>query len=103
VALRLAVNKLMKAGDLKSDPITSRVAAVSCGVFGGVPVLDLDYAEDSAAGTDANFVMTGALGLIEVQGSAEGATFSRGQLETLIDLAEKGVGALVAAQKAALG
>jgi ribonuclease PH len=103
VALRLAVNKLMKAGDLKSDPITSHVAAVSCGVFGGVPVLDLDYAEDSAAGTDANFVMTDALGLIEVQGSAEGATFSRGQLETLIDLAEKGVGALVAAQKAALG
>jgi ribonuclease PH len=103
VALRLAVNKLMKAGDLKSDPITWHVAAVSCGVFGGVPVLDLDYAEDSAAGTDANFVMTDALGLIEVQGSAEGATFSRGQLETLIDLAEKGVGALVAAQKAALG
>jgi ribonuclease PH len=103
VALRLAVNKLMKAGDLKSDPITSHVAAVSCGVFGGVPVLDLDYAEDSAAGTDANFVMTDALGLIEVQGSAEGATFSRGQLETLIDLAEKGVGALVAAGKAALG
>jgi ribonuclease PH len=103
VALRLAVNKLMKACDLKSDPITSHVAAVSCGVFGGVPVLDLDYAEDSAAGTDANFVMTDALGLIEVQGSAEGATFSRGQLETLIDLAEKGVGALVAAQKAALG
>jgi ribonuclease PH len=103
VALRLAVNKLMKAGDVRSDPITGHVAAVSCGVFGGVPVLDLDYLEDSAAGTDTNFVMTDALGLIEVQGSAEGATFSRAQLEALMDLAEKGIGELVAAQKAALG
>jgi ribonuclease PH len=102
VALRLAVNRLMKAGDLKSDPLTDHVAAVSCGVYGGVPVLDLDYAEDSAAGTDANFVMTGALGLIEVQASAEGATFTRAQLGALIDLAERGVGALVAAQKEAV-
>ena len=103
VALRLAVRKLMAAGDVRSDPITGHVAAVSCGVFGGVPVLDLDYAEDSAAGTDANFVMTDTLGLIEVQGSAEGATFSRAQLGALIDLAEKGIGALVAAQRAAVG
>jgi ribonuclease PH len=102
MALRLAVNKLLKAGDIKTDPITDHVAAVSCGIYGGQPVLDLDYAEDSEAGTDANFVMTGGLGLIEVQGSAEGATFSRDQLGTLIDLAEGGISALVAAQKAAV-
>jgi ribonuclease PH len=102
VALRLAVGRLMKTGDLRSDPITAHVAAVSCGVFGGVPVLDLDYAEDSAAGTDANFVMTDALGLVEVQGSAEGATFTRAQFDALINLAETGVAALVAAQKAAV-
>ena len=100
VALRLAVNRLMRAGDIKSDPLTAHVAAVSCGLYGGVPVLDLDYAEDSAAGTDANFVMTDALGLIEVQGSAEGATFTRAQLGALMDLAEGGIAALVAAQKA---
>jgi ribonuclease PH len=101
VALRLAVNKLMKAGDIKSDPITTHVAAVSCGIYGGQSVLDLDYAEDSVAGADANFVMTGDLGLIEVQGSAEGATFTRAQLDTLMDLAEKGVGELVSAQRTA--
>jgi ribonuclease PH len=101
VALRLAMNKLLKAGDIKTDPITDHVAAVSCGIYGGQPVLDLDYAEDSEAGTDANFVMTGGLGLIEVQGSAEGAAFTRDQLGALIDLAEGGVAALVAAQKAA--
>jgi ribonuclease PH len=102
VALRLAVNKLMKAGDVRSDPLTHHVAAVSCGIYGGQPVLDLDYAEDSAAGTDANFVMTGDLGLIEVQGSAEGATFSRTQFGTLMDLAESGIAALVEAQRTAV-
>jgi ribonuclease PH len=102
VALRLAVNRLLKAGDIKSDPLTAHVAAVSCGIYGGVPVLDLDYAEDSAAGTDANFVMTGELGLVEVQGSAEGATFSRVQLGALMDLAETGIAALVQAQRAAV-
>ncbi|WP_316013362.1 ribonuclease PH [Roseobacter sp. HKCCA0434] len=102
VALRLAVNKLMAAGDLKSDPLTAHVAAVSCGIYGGQPVLDLDYAEDSAAGTDANFVMTGDGGMIEVQGSAEGAPFSRAELDQLLDLAQTGVTALVAAQKAAV-
>jgi ribonuclease PH len=101
VALRLAVNKLLSSGVIKSDPLTDHVAAVSCGIYGGQPVLDLDYAEDSVAGTDANFVMTGGLGLIEVQGSAEGATFTRAQLDQLMDLAEKGVGALVEAQRAA--
>ncbi|MFT3974845.1 MAG: ribonuclease PH [Amaricoccus sp.] len=103
VALRLAVNGLLKAGTIKSDPLSGHVAAVSCGIYGGQPVLDLDYAEDSVAGTDANFVMTGAGGLIEVQGSAEGATFSRAELNALMDLAEKGVAELVAAQAAAIG
>jgi len=101
VALRLAVNALMKAGDITTDPLTDHVAAVSCGIYAGQPVLDLDYLEDSDAGTDANFVMTGAGGLVEIQGSAEGATFSRDEFNTLMDLAEKGVAELVAAQKAA--
>lgn len=102
VALQLAVNKLIAAGSLSSNPITSHVAAISCGVFGGQPVLDLDYAEDSEAGTDANFVMTGDKQMIEIQGSAEGATFSRDDLNTLLDLAELGVDAMVAAQKEAI-
>ncbi|WP_071674261.1 ribonuclease PH [Nioella nitratireducens] len=101
VALRLAVNKLMKAGDVISDPIMDHVAAVSCGVFAGQPVLDLDYDEDSEAGTDGNFVMTGAGQLIELQASAEGATFSRPQFNELMDLAEAGVAELVTAQKEA--
>ena len=102
VALRLAVSKLMADGVLKSDPLTAHVAAVSCGIYGGQPVLDLDYAEDSAAGADANFVMTDSGGLVEVQGSAEGATFSRAQLDALLDLASAGTAALVAAQRAAV-
>lgn len=102
VALRLAIDKLLKAGDLKNDPLTTHVAAISCGIYGGQPVLDLDYAEDSAAGTDANFVMTGEGGMIEVQGSAEGAPFSRDELTRLLDLASSGVDDLVAAQKAAV-
>ncbi|WP_068116134.1 ribonuclease PH [Tropicimonas marinistellae] len=102
VALRLAVNKLMKAGDVISDPITDHVAAVSCGVYAGQPVVDLDYPEDSEAGTDANFVMTGGGRLIEVQASAEGATFGRDELTTLMDLADSGVATLVAAQKSAV-
>jgi|TARA_Y100000815_G_scaffold145213_2_gene131489 ribonuclease PH len=102
VALRLAVNKLMKAGDIISDPLFDHVAAISCGVYAGQPVLDLDYPEDSEAGVDGNFVMTGGGRLIEVQMSAEGATFSRGEMDELLGLAEKGVAGLVAAQKAAV-
>jgi ribonuclease PH len=102
IALRLAMNRLLADKTIKTDPITAHVAAVSCGVYGGQPVLDLDYAEDSAAGTDANFVMTDALGLIEVQGSAERSTFTRAEFDGLLDLAEAGVTALVAAQKAAV-
>lgn len=101
IALRLAVNDLLKSGALKSDPITNHVAAISCGIYGGQPVLDLDYAEDSEAGTDANFVMTDANGLIEIQGSAEGATFSRSEFNILMDLAEKGVSELIEIQKTA--
>ncbi|MDD9725282.1 ribonuclease PH [Roseovarius sp. SK2] len=101
VALRLAVNKLLKIGDIISDPLVDPVAAVSCGIYAGQPVLDLDYPEDSDAGVDGNFIMTGTGRLIEVQMSAEGATFSRTEMESLMDLAEKGVGELVAIQKAA--
>ncbi|ARE40611.1 Ribonuclease PH [Rhodovulum sp. P5] len=102
VALRLAVNKLMKAGDIISDPLGDPVAAVSCGIYAGQPVLDLDYPEDSVAGVDGNFVMTGSGRLIEVQMSAEGATFSREQMDALMALAEKGVADLAAAQQAAV-
>jgi ribonuclease PH len=101
VALRLAVNKLMKAGDVRSDPLVDPVAAVSCGIYAGQPVLDLDYPEDSEAGVDGNFIMTGSGRLIEVQMSAEGSTYTRAQMNELMDLAEKGVSELVAAQKAA--
>ncbi|WP_226780016.1 ribonuclease PH [Oceaniglobus trochenteri] len=102
VALRLAVNKLMKAGDIVTDPMVDHVAAVSCGLYAGQPVLDLDYPEDSEAGVDGNFVLTGSGRLIEVQMSAEGATFSRGEMDELLDLADKGMKDLVAAQKAAV-
>ena len=92
----------MKAGVIVSDPMIDHVAAVSCGVYAGQEVLDLDYAEDSVAGTDGNFVITGRGRMIEVQMSAEGATFSRDEMGKLLDLAEAGVAALVAAQKAAV-
>ncbi len=101
VALRLAVNKLMKTGEVISDPLPDPVAAVSCGIYAGQPVLDLDYPEDSEAGVDGNFILTGSGKLIEVQMSAEGSVFSRDQMNSLLDLAETGVAELVAAQKAA--
>lgn len=101
IALRLAVNKLMKAGDVVTDPLVDPIAAVSCGIYAGQPVLDLDYPEDSEAGVDGNFIITGSGQLVEVQMSAEGSTFSRDQMNHLMDLAEKGVTELVAAQKAA--
>jgi len=101
VALKLAVNKLMKAGDVVSDPLVDPVAAISCGIYAGQPVLDLDYPEDSEAGVDGNFIMTGSGKLIEIQMSAEGSTYSRDQMNQLMDLAEKGVAELVEKQKAA--
>ena len=102
IALRLAVNKLLDAGAIKFDPIQSHIAAVSCGIYGGQPVLDLDYAEDSEAGTDANFVMTDGARLVEIQGSAEGATFGRDEFSQLLDLADTGISALIEAQKRAI-
>lgn len=102
VALALCV-KFMKATGLVSAPILKdHVAAVSCGISKGVSVLDLDYDEDSTAETDANFVITGSGGLVELQGTAEGAVFSEAQFLELLALARKGVGELVALQKAAL-
>jgi ribonuclease PH len=102
VALQLAIGGLMKSGAVISDPIVDHVAAISCGIHAGRPLADLDYTEDSEAGTDGNFVMTGAGRLIEVQMSAEGATFSRDEMGALLDLAEAGVARLVEAQRAAL-
>ena len=102
VALKLAVNKLMKTGAVTSDPLTDPVAAVSCGLYAGQAVLDLDYPEDSEAGVDGNFIMTKSGKLIEVQMSAEGATFNRDQMNQLMDLAEKGVAELAAVQLAAV-
>lgn len=98
VALRLAVNKLLKTGAITTDPLVSPVAAVSCGIYAGQPVLDLDYPEDSEAGVDGNFIMLGNKSLIEIQMSAEGSVFSRDQMNQLMDLAEKGVEELAAAQ-----
>ncbi len=103
VALRLAANKLLKSGLIVSDPIVDHVAAVSCGIYAGQEVLDLDYPEDSEAGADGNFVMTGRGRLVEVQMSAEGATFSRDGLVALMSLAEQGSRALVAVQLKAIG
>jgi ribonuclease PH len=102
VALRLAVNRLMKIGAIQSDPLTDHVAAVSCGIYAGQPVLDLDYAEDSEAGVDGNFILTGAGRLIEVQMAAEGSTFSRDEMTELMELAESGIAQLVRAQQEAV-
>lgn len=103
VALRLAINHLMKKGLVTSDPIMDHMAAVSCGIYAGQPVLDLDYNEDSAAGTDGNFVLTGSGKMVEIQASAEGAPFAPEDLTTLLSLANKGVAELIEAQKKALG
>lgn len=102
VALRLAANRLLQTRAITSDPLPDHIAAVSCGIYAGQTVLDLDYAEDSAAGTDGNFILTGRGRLVEVQMSAEGATFAREDMNRLLDLAEAGVQQLVAAQKAAV-
>jgi len=94
----------MKARDMVKDGVvTGQVAAVSCGLYGGEPVLDLDYAEDSEADADANFVMTGAGGIVEVQGTAEGDPFSQEQFDELMRLAKKGIGELVELQKLTVG
>ena len=98
VALKLAINKLLKTGVVLSDPLISPVAAISCGIYAGQAVLDLDYPEDSEAGVDGNFIMLANGQMIETQMSAEGATYSRAQMNQLLDLAEAGVASLVEAQ-----
>ncbi|MCD7058463.1 ribonuclease PH [Pelagibacterium xiamenense] len=103
VALSEAINWMKHRELLKGEPIRDHVAAISCGVYRGTPVLDLDYLEDSEAETDANFVLTGAGKFVEVQGTAEGEPFSADDLAALIGLAQKGVGELVDLQKSALG
>ena len=103
VALALACRYLKEEGIIKADPLSAQVAAVSCGIFSDVPVLDLDYPEDSGAQVDANFVMASDGRLIEIQGTGEQRAFTRKEFNTLIDLAEAGCGQLFAAQKKALG
>jgi len=102
VALHDAVDFPGQKRGLATRPIRDFVAAVSVGVYEGIPVLDLDYLEDSACGTDMNVVMTGSGGLVELQGTAEGEPFTRTQLDAMIALAEKGIRELIAAQRAAL-
>jgi len=102
VAARDAVNQLLENKLIAQDPIKDHVAAISVGIYQGTPVLDLDYAEDSACDTDMNVVMTAQGGIIEVQGTAEGAAFSRKELDQLLNLAESGIKELVKLQKEAL-
>ncbi|MCX8017239.1 MAG: ribonuclease PH [Rhodocyclaceae bacterium] len=102
VALYDALSGLVAAGRLAMHPMRDLVAAVSVGIVAGQPVLDLDYAEDAACDTDMNVVMTGQGGIVEIQGTAEGAPFTRAELDALLALAERGIQSIVAAQKAAL-
>lgn len=103
VALHLALQKMVDDGVLAALPLTGQIAAVSCGIYEGQAVLDLDYPEDSSAQADANFVLTGDLGVVEIQGTAEEKPFQRAQFNELMDLAEKGISELVALQRQALG
>jgi ribonuclease PH len=103
VALLLAAQRLAKDGRVKQFPVRDHVAAVSVGIVDGTPCLDLPYEEDVRAGVDANVVMTGIGGLVEVQGTAEGAPFTRQELDTMLDLATAGIDQLVQAQKRVLG
>ena len=100
LALRLAIDKLLDSGTLSTDPLISPVSAISCGIYAGQPILDLDYAEDSEAGVDGNFIMLESGNIIETQISAEGATYTRDELNSLINLAEKGASELFDIQKA---
>jgi len=102
VALHDCLKWMQARSMFKTWPLKDHVAAISCGIHGGVGVLDLDYAEDSTAGTDANFVMTGSGGIVEIQGTAEGEPFSQDALLELLALASKGIGELVTLQKKAV-
>jgi ribonuclease PH len=101
VAAQDAVAGLMAAGKLAASPIVQPVAAVSVGIVDGTPLLDLEYVEDAACDTDMNVVMTGAGHFVEVQGTAEGAAFTRAEMDALLGLAEKGIAELIALQQAA--
>lgn len=103
VAVQDAVNKLLDRQVIEVSPVLNQVAAVSVGIYQGVPVLDLDYQEDSTCDTDMNVVMTGSNGIVEIQGTAEGVSFNRDELNQMLDLAEQGIGELVALQKTTLG
>jgi ribonuclease PH len=102
VALDLALRRLVEEGKLRTVPLSGSVAAVSCGIVGGVPLLDLDYPEDSSAEVDANVVMTGEGGLVEVQATAERTPLSRAHLDDLLALAQTGIEGLRAAQARAV-
>ena len=103
VALHLAFQRCVDLGLMKAIPLTDQIAAVSCGIFKDAQVLDLDYAEDSSAQADANFVFTGRGGIVEIQGTAEDAPFSPAQFDDLMALARKGVDELCQAQRRAIG
>jgi ribonuclease PH len=103
VALHQCIGFMKKTGMITKPAIKDQVAAISCGIWQGTPVLDLDYAEDSTAETDANFVLTGSGGLVEIQGTAEGAPFNDEQFAALLKLARKGIGELIELQKKVLG
>jgi ribonuclease PH len=102
VAAHDAVTWLLDQGRIQASPITDFVAAVSVGIVQGTPLLDLEYVEDSACDTDMNVVMTGAGHFVEVQGTAEGAAFTRAQMDQLLELASRGIGTLVVQQRTAL-
>jgi ribonuclease PH len=103
VAVHDALGWMMARGMLPALPVKEFVAAVSVGIYQGVPVLDLDYAEDSACDTDMNVVMTAAGGFVEVQGTAEGAPYSRAEMDALLSLASRGIAELVGHQRRTLG
>jgi ribonuclease PH len=103
VALSIAFRHMLKMNVIKALPLTGQVAAVSCGIAGGEPVLDLDYAEDSTADADANFVLTDAGGIVEIQGTAERAAFSEAQFLGMLGLARQGVASLFEVQRQAVG
>ena len=103
IALYLAFQRMVDLGVLKSIPLTDEVAAISCGLYNGAAVLDLDYAEDSSAQADANFVLTGKQGIVEIQGTAEKEPFSPDQFSELMTLARKGIDELVVIQRQTLG
>ena len=102
VALHQAIQHLVNQGVLETNPVTHYVASVSVGIYQGTPVLDLDYAEDSTAETDMNVVMNDARGFIEIQGTAEGTPFSNQEMDRMLDLARKGIGEIIQAQKACI-